>query len=61
MHSQTNLDSNYKNALDWSDPSLYKIPEVGSEQERIMLKRVEDLYTNYTYENLQNTFSEKFF
>ena len=56
MHSQTNLDSTYKNALEWTDPSQHKIPEVGSEQERLMLQRVEDLYTNYTYENLQNSF-----
>ena len=56
MHSQTNLDSIYKNALVRTDPSQYKIPELGSEQECLMLKRVEDLYTNYTYENLQNSF-----
>lgn len=56
MHSQTNLDSTYKNALEWTDPSQHEIPEVGSVQERLMLKRVEDLYTNYTYENLQNSF-----
>ena len=34
MHSQTNLDSTYKNALEWTDPSQHKIPEVGSEQEQ---------------------------
>lgn len=56
MHSQTNLDSTYKNALEWTDPSQYKIPEIGSDQECLMLQRVEDLYTNYTYENLQNSF-----
>ena len=56
MHSQTNLDSTYKNALEWTDPSQYEIPEAGSEQECLILKRVEDLYTNYTYENLQNSF-----
>ena len=56
MHSQTNLDSIYENALEWTDPTQHKIPEVGSEQEHLMLKRVEDLYSNYTYENLQNGF-----
>ena len=56
MHSQTNLDSTYKNALEWTDPSRHKIPEIGSEQEGLMLQRVEDLFTNYTYENLQISF-----
>lgn len=56
MHSQTNLDIPYENALAWTDPTQHTISEVGSDQELLMLNRLEDLYTNYTYENLQNNF-----
>ncbi|MDC3132329.1 hypothetical protein OA542_01160 [Opitutae bacterium] len=56
MHSQTDLDDSYKNALKWTDPSQYKIPDVGSDAERLMLEQLEDLFTNYTYENLQHSF-----
>ena len=56
MHSQTNLDITYENSLKWTDPNKFNIPEVGSELECLMLKRLEDLFTNYTYENLQSTF-----
>jgi hypothetical protein len=53
MHSQSNLDITYQNALEWTDPSHFKIPESGSDAECAMLKQVEDLFTDYTYDNLQ--------
>jgi len=56
MHSQTNLDNNYIKALEWTCPSKHKIPEPGSEQERAILKRLENLYINYSYENLKKDF-----
>lgn len=52
MHSQTNLDLVYTHALEWTDPSLYTLPEAGSAEAIVMLQRVESLFTNYTYENL---------
>jgi hypothetical protein len=56
MHSQTNLDSNYETALEWTHPTQHCIPVVGSDEECAMLKRLEDLFTNYTYEDLQKNF-----
>ena len=56
MHSQTNLDSNYENALAKTEPTKYQIPVAGSDEERAMLKRLEDLFTNYTHEDLQKNF-----
>jgi hypothetical protein len=53
MHSQSNLDITYQNALEWTEPAHFKIPEAGSDAECAMLKQVEDLFTDYTTECLQ--------
>lgn len=58
MHSHTNLDSSYTRALEWTDPSLFTLPEVGSAEAIAMLERVESLFTNYTYENLAEQMPE---
>ena len=56
MHSQTNIDSTYQSALKKTDPSQYQVPDPETNDERAMLKRLEDLFCNYTYENLQANF-----
>lgn len=58
MHSQSNLDNTYINALEWTHPSLHRIPDSGSDNECLMLKQLEDLFTNYTYEELQDNFQK---
>ncbi len=52
MHTQTVPDSDYKAALERSSPSLYQLPAAGSVEEATMLAGIEDLFTNYTHENL---------
>tara|TARA_B100002019_G_scaffold192562_1_gene166603 strand:+ start:904 stop:1461 length:558 start_codon:yes stop_codon:yes gene_type:complete len=52
MHSQTNLDSAYTQALEWTDPNIYTLPEAGSDEAKAMIKQLEYVFTNYTYENL---------
>ena len=56
MHSQTNINSTYRSALEWTKPTQHQIPDAGSDAERLMLGQLEDLFTNYTYENLQLSF-----
>jgi hypothetical protein len=53
MHTQTIPDSDYTAALKNSDPSQYQLPEAGSPEEATMLAGIEDLFTNYSYENLK--------
>lgn len=52
MHSQTDLDSTYLEALDWTDPSNFTIPSEGSAEEQVLLDGIEQLFTNYTFDNL---------
>lgn len=52
MHTQTVPDSDYKAALERSNPSLYQLPPAGSPEEAAMLAGIDDLFTNYTYENI---------
>ena len=52
MHTQTVPDSDYKAALERSSPALFQLPAAGSAEEATMLAGIEDLFTNYTYENL---------
>jgi hypothetical protein len=52
MHSQTDLDSTYLEALDWTDPSNFTIPSEGSSEEQALLDGIEHLFTNYTFDNL---------
>lgn len=52
-HTQTVPDAAYKAALEWTDPSRHAVPAEGSAAEAAMLKRVEDLFTNYTEDYLR--------
>jgi hypothetical protein len=52
MHTQTVPDSAYHAALARTDPAQYQLPAVGSSDERAMLAGIEDLFTQYTHENL---------
>ena len=54
MHSQTDLDVGYSEALKWTDPSHFAIPVQGSPEEQVLLNRLEQLFTHYTYENLSD-------
>lgn len=51
-HTQTVPDQTYQAALAWTDPSLYDLPEPGSEAEAIMLAGVESLFNNYSEDYL---------
>lgn len=52
MHTQTVPDSAYKAALARTAPAGYQLPTAGTDAERAMLAGIEDLFTNYTHENL---------
>ena len=52
MHTQTVPDTNYKKALEWTDPSHFELPEAGSAEEAALLDSVEALFSTYTEENL---------
>ena len=58
MHTQTVPDSVYKAALERSSPALFQLPAAGSAEEATMLAGIEDLFTNYTYENLSSKTTE---
>jgi hypothetical protein len=58
MHTQTVPDSDYKAALKRSSPALFQLPDAGSAEEATMLAGIEDLFTNYTYENLSSKTTE---
>lgn len=53
MHTQTVPDARYRAALAASDPANYDLPAEGSVEEAAMLKALEDLFTDYTYDNLE--------
>ena len=53
IHTQTVPDEKYKAALEWTDPARHDVPVQGSPAEADMLKRVEELFTDYTEANLQ--------
>ncbi len=52
MHTQTVPDAAYREALEATDPSKFNLPEVGSAAEAEMLQGVQDMFSNYTRENL---------
>ena len=52
MHTQTVPDSAYKAALARTAPAGYQLPTAGTDAERAMLAGIDDLFTNYTHENL---------
>ena len=58
MHTQTVPDSDYKAALERSSPALFQLPAAGSAEEATMLAGIEDLFTNYTHENLSSKTTE---
>ncbi|MGJ8653135.1 MAG: nuclear transport factor 2 family protein [Opitutaceae bacterium] len=54
MHTQSIPDATYKAALEQSDPKNYQLPLPGSNEEAAMLACIEDLFTTYTYDNLEH-------
>ena len=52
MHTQTVPDKAYREALDWTSPDHFNLPEPGSEAERAMLDGVRSLFENYNRDNL---------
>jgi len=52
MHTQSIPNDDYLAALERTDPSRYDLPPPGSAEEAEMLRRVRDLFGNYTRENL---------
>ena len=65
MHSQTDLDKTYKNALQWTDPKNFSLPDPGSDSEQKMLDSLEDLFSNYNLKNLKDKlpklYAERFY
>ena len=65
MHTQTVPDAKYRAALAESDPLCHNPPVAGSPEEAAMLGALEDLFTNYTYENLEanvaRVYAEQFY
>ena len=53
MHTQTVPDSDYKDALEWTDPQRFELPAPGSPEEAKMLGSVKQLFADYTRENLE--------
>lgn len=53
MHTQTVPDAAYTMALEASNPSKFNLPEPGSPAEAEMLQGIQDLFSTYTYENLE--------
>jgi len=58
MHTQTVPDSDYKTALEWTDPRNFSLPPAGSPGETEMLDSVKQLFANYTRENLETKIPE---
>jgi hypothetical protein len=56
MHTQTLPDAAYKAALERTDPSVLPPPPEGSEAEREMLRRFEDLFSDYSRETIEANF-----
>ena len=52
MHTQTVPDQTYLAALERTDPRHFELPAAGSAEEKEMLQRVEDLFTDYSLQNL---------
>ena len=56
MHSQSYPNKNYLNALDKTSPQNFTLPERESDEEKSMIKNLENLFTNYTYDNFDKNF-----
>jgi hypothetical protein len=54
MHTQTVPDAIYRAALERTAPAKFELPPEGSPEEAAMLKSVQDLFADYTYENLSS-------
>ncbi|MGJ8639505.1 MAG: nuclear transport factor 2 family protein [Opitutaceae bacterium] len=52
MHTQTVPDAQFKAALAKSDPAQFDLPAPGTVEEAAMLEGVQQLFINYTHENL---------
>ena len=61
MHSQTDLDKPYLEALKWTDPAQYSLPAAGSPEEFRMLSRLEQLFTQYTESYFEAHFEQKIY
>lgn len=57
MHTQTVPDSQYRAALEWTDPSKYDLPIPGSPEELAMIDRVKTFFSQYNQEGIQANFS----
>jgi hypothetical protein len=58
MHTQTVPDAQYREALKWTDPANYDLPQVGSTEEEQMLQSFKALFETYTHENLSARFAQ---
>ena len=58
MHTQTVPDTDYKTALEWTDPRNFNLPPAGSPGETEMLDSVKQLFASYTRENLETKIPE---
>ena len=58
MHTQTVPDTSYKAALERTDPANYQLPTPDSTEEAAMLARIQDLFADYSYENLEANVTE---
>lgn len=58
MHTQTIPNESYKTGLSSSNPTNFQLPEAGSEAEQVMVQKVKDLFSTYTYANLSENLSK---
>ena len=58
MHTQTIPNESYKTGLTASDPNNFQLPEVGSEAEQEIIKKVTDLFSTYTHANLSENLTK---
>jgi hypothetical protein len=58
MHTQTIPDASYKAALERTDPANYQLPEPESAEQTAMLAGIQELFANYTYENLERNVTQ---
>lgn len=58
MHTQTIPDSKYRDALKWTAPDKFVLPESGTEEEQAMLRSFSDLFETYSRENLSARFTQ---
>ncbi|MGZ0654299.1 nuclear transport factor 2 family protein [Coraliomargarita sp. W4R53] len=52
MHTQTTPDTAYLRALEATDPARFDLPKAGSAAETAMLQPIQDLFIDYSHDNL---------